>query len=799
MPSLFGQFVSKVQTWQQQQQAATTTTAAAAAAAVVAPSSSSSRLTRLVPPSSSSSSTAAAAVAAGLSFPTTTIPSTLDLQYITHQLLAGSPPLPATVPTYRDTGRDAGGRTPPLGHHHHNSSRNRNNHNHNNNTIATFPATTTTSQQPVLSQQQQQQQQNSEDSEEPAHDRDNHDDDDEPAYRPTKIRRHEGDGSVSSSSSSTSSSVTTTAVRTLPTTAASGMEVDATTELQEQEEKEDGGGATAAQQQEEEEEEEDQDDSDVGAVPELDNEDDSLSFANDNDDDGGASASAGGASSGRPSPTTTTTTTGRPVVTARSTAPTTRVARAARPGMLQRFLESHQLTSSAGNNLRPTTAPATATATAAQDDTSTLGDTSSRGLLSRAATATASLVPPSSRKRGRPTGNSAATLSTFLDQRHKNHALVIFLSDLPPDDRTRLLLRRQIVSLPWKAPGQPASETPTIATLLNICYVLTAWLHHDPDNVAVVTCANGKTRTAIAVACYLKFAALVDTTRQGFDWFLQQRQCLTSVLGGNRPLTATTGPDPLQQLLPASLHTLFRNFDQCIDYGQFLQTKPLLLRAIALQGIPVEDKPCLDLWDAQGRHVYSSHAHLWDDVQATNTPTATTAAHPNKRSAHPRTPRRSPASGDGTAGPLHHAQDENVSHDLLYATTTTTSSSPFYQSQWADDEGFYRVNQVLEGDFCLLCRFGGVHAGDALDSSKIIFRYANTTGFMGAGGTYELPRSRVDLMRRYAHFFDDEEFLVSLVFESHWNCQDPQEASLLLQRQCSSEALPDILKGYAAL
>jgi hypothetical protein len=388
---------------------------------------------------------------------------------------------------------------------------------------------------------------------------------------------------------------------------------------------------------------------------------------------------------------------------------------------------------------------------------------------------TATQAQQQSQQRPRPRqtrgGNSPATLCNFLEQRHGRHDYLVFsLSDQPPDDRTQLLLRRQIVQLPWQSAGRPASETPTIVTMLGVCYALSAWLHqdavnhddnddnsnHDNDNdnnnttkrpkkVALLYCANGKTRSAIAAACYLKFTGQVDTTRDGFGHFLERR-C---------PDSGVAAEDVLRQL-PASLHTFFTNFDECLQLGTYMNTKPLMLRAIALQGIPVDEMPCLDLWDAAGRHVYSSHAALWDNVVETN-------------------PAAAAASG-----------------------SKNSSRNDPSLAQWSDEEGFYRVNVILEGDFCLLCRFGGTHAQDNNDSSKIIFRYANTTGFLGAGTSYELSPGQVDLMRRYAHYLDQDDFLLSLLFESHWNCENPQEAALLM-KECSEEVLPAIREGFEAM
>jgi hypothetical protein len=137
------------------------------------------------------------------------------------------------------------------------------------------------------------------------------------------------------------------------------------------------------------------------------------------------------------------------------------------------------------------------------------------------------------------------------------------------------------------------------------------------------------------------------------------------------------------------------------------------LRAIALQGIPVEDNPCLDIWDSSQLHVYTSH------------------------------PERTRQGGN----------DKN----LIKSEEGHRDNAKNRISRWADEEGFYPVNVVLEGDFFVLCRFGGDFAeGPHLhDPSKILFRYSNTTGFL-SGYAHELTLDRVDISRRYAAHLDGE-------------------------------------------
>lgn len=317
----------------------------------------------------------------------------------------------------------------------------------------------------------------------------------------------------------------------------------------------------------------------------------------------------------------------------------------------------------------------------------------------------------------RKAGVNPGTLSTFLTRRHGTYFLAINLSEEDPDDRTLLLLNRQILQFHWSSPCIHKSETPCLPHILDICYAMHAFLSLHDQNVICVYCANGRTRTAIAIACYLKFSRKVSTSFEGFRLFLLKR-------------CPHLDPNATLNNIPPSLVTFFRNFDDCVELGSVLNPKPLLLRAIAIQGVPTDDKPCIDIWDSQQQHVYSSH------------------------------------------------DDETL-------------------SQWADEEGFYRVNQVLEGDFVVLCRFGGPYKDETDDPSKVLFRYANTTGFL-ASGPYELPKSKVDMMLRYVQSFDEEDFCLTLLMESYWDCTD-EEQRQRLERSCDSKVLPPILDRRDAM
>ncbi|CAB9518801.1 Formin-like protein [Seminavis robusta] len=396
-----------------------------------------------------------------------------------------------------------------------------------------------------------------------------------------------------------------------------------------------------------------------------------------------------------------------------------------------------------------------------------------------------------------PHRNDVVVLAECLEQ--QQDYTVFNVTDVPAEDTIVRALQGRIVHCPWQSPSSPRSETPSLSALLEIIYTLHAYLTLRPNNhTAIIYCDNGKTRSALVVAAYLTFTRHSRTCRDGFCHFVQHTGM------------AATADDALElwNACPPSLHTFARNFDQTvIQWGEYRNPKPLLLRAIALQGIPVEDKPCLDIWDGHQRHVYSSHPELWTDLVDTSGGAYMVESLP-LASPPPPSPsvlRPSPLLEEAQRTPLPEGDDDDDDNHLVSFHNNSNNTTPKNrhhhaskqqppispQSQWADEEGFYRVNVVLEGDFCLLCRFGGVHAGSDKDSTKILFRYANTTVGMGAGGPYELPPSQVDLMRRYAHCFDPDDFLCTLLVEAHWNVSEVfwQEK---LNRPC--QGLPPILQ-----
>lgn len=312
----------------------------------------------------------------------------------------------------------------------------------------------------------------------------------------------------------------------------------------------------------------------------------------------------------------------------------------------------------------------------------------------------------------RRNGNCPKTISEYLNSNHRDHHLLFNISGNEPCTQTQMILDNQIVNLPWVCPGinysdkksdevlphcPTAASIPTLNCLLDICYALNAFIKLDKGNIVVVYCSNGKTRTGIAIAAYLKYSGVVHSALDGFRMFCS-RTCQKIV-----------NMEEIDGLIPPSLKTLFRNFDTYLECGEFPRQSKLLLHAVTLQGVPVDDLPRIDIFDDQGL-IYSSHLEVQDN---------------NIKES-----------------------DNDLKQNLM----------------WADEEGFYRVNKPVMGDFLTLVRFGGDYAQDTNDPTKVILRYANNTAFLYPA-TLELPKNKVDIMRRYSDSVDSEDFLVTFIFD----------------------------------
>lgn len=185
--------------------------------------------------------------------------------------------------------------------------------------------------------------------------------------------------------------------------------------------------------------------------------------------------------------------------------------------------------------------------------------------------------------------------------------------------------------------------------------------------------------------------------------------------------------DPNHALDP-SYRTLFSNVDKTVNNEGYLNSQPLHLKTLTIAGLPVEEIPCVEVWDLSGK-IFSSHV-----------------------------------------GWKH--------------TNMCT-----WNAEYGD--GYFRVSQNIVGDFAVICRFGG-HLANTKDKSTLIFKYQNSTGnnttivklsvrvvicivlfislsFVSlaclAGEVMELKAFQVDINPQYADSLDIELFTIHLMLE----------------------------------
>lgn len=92
------------------------------------------------------------------------------------------------------------------------------------------------------------------------------------------------------------------------------------------------------------------------------------------------------------------------------------------------------------------------------------------------------------------------------------------------DPPSRLLERfnHQVVSPAWNSLGQ-FTQIPSLISLFQICYGLKVWLDLNDRNIAVIYCTNGKSRTGILIAAFLKYCELFSNSSLAFEYFCNIR------------------------------------------------------------------------------------------------------------------------------------------------------------------------------------------------------------------------------------------------------------------------------------
>lgn len=118
--------------------------------------------------------------------------------------------------------------------------------------------------------------------------------------------------------------------------------------------------------------------------------------------------------------------------------------------------------------------------------------------------------------------------------------------------------------------------------------------------------------------------------------------------------------------LAPSYRILFENIDTTVDSGKLPNPFPLHLRSISLSGLPIDDLPCLEVWDENG--------------------------------------------------PLF----------CSYEGTKPRADCSWFADY---GDGKFMICKDILGDFSILIRFGGRHA-TTRDRTTLILKYQNCTSFL---------------------------------------------------------------------
>ncbi|KAF4321410.1 hypothetical protein BBO99_00004843 [Phytophthora kernoviae] len=227
---------------------------------------------------------------------------------------------------------------------------------------------------------------------------------------------------------------------------------------------------------------------------------------------------------------------------------------------------------------------------------------------------------------------NADELAQYLEANYRGHFMLFNLNALeedPQEDTTstmRLLslswrsedvesgrervqtvaekLHEQMLEFNWERDGMKA-HTPPFDLIFRICYALNSWLSLDPQNVALINCQTGKTRSGVVVACYLLFTKLADDPTDAFVEFYRKRWDMKALT-----------PQALRKKTPPSIQRFLSGFHALLESEKPSNDKPLLLKAIIFRQLPVEVQPCVQIWDDYKLVFCTDAMHLGESGEA---------------------------------------------------------------------------------------------------------------------------------------------------------------------------------------
>lgn len=183
--------------------------------------------------------------------------------------------------------------------------------------------------------------------------------------------------------------------------------------------------------------------------------------------------------------------------------------------------------------------------------------------------------------------NNIEEVACFLNARYERNYL-IFNFGSPDVNYDTVLFRNQVVAFPISR-----MLTLSLKMIFDACRAMTSWLRLSKENVVVVQCKNGKSRSGLVMACLLRYSGLFDSVHEGLEYFRMKRS-----------------PDD-SSWITVTLKRYIRYFnDVLILEGRLPSSIPLKLHQIILTTIPDFNgvggcNPGIEVFQ-EGRLVYSS-------------------------------------------------------------------------------------------------------------------------------------------------------------------------------------------------
>ena len=99
-------------------------------------------------------------------------------------------------------------------------------------------------------------------------------------------------------------------------------------------------------------------------------------------------------------------------------------------------------------------------------------------------------------------------------------------------------LKCQVLENPWVTPGH-FTQAPSLECVFAQCYAIKSWLDLRQDHISILHCSNGRSRTGILMACFLKYIGAFEHASDAFDFFCGARSELVNYC---RLITSQSSP-----------------------------------------------------------------------------------------------------------------------------------------------------------------------------------------------------------------------------------------------------------------